>query len=97
MSSKERDEIKDKLVKAIGNNIKIIREKAGDSQIEAAKKLGISSQSQGNYESGERIMDIVTLIMFCKKYNVDYSLLLDNIMEIRQEIEPIDFSKIIKE
>lgn len=61
--------------------LKAIRINKGDTQEEAAKGIGISVETLGNYERGLTYPDIPTLKKIEKYYDVSYSdinFLLDN-------------------
>lgn len=65
------------------------------TQEDMAKKLGITRQAYGNYETGKRDVDSQTLVNLVKILNVSSDYLL-NLSEMKQKIfvNKEDFSKI---
>lgn len=56
--------------------LKVAREINGYTQAEAAKMIGISTDTLGNYERGKSYPDIPTLRMIEKTYGVSYDRLI---------------------
>lgn len=59
------------------NNLKKLRKVKGLSQIELAKKLGVSQETVSKWESGKVIPDIKNLISMKTIFNVSIDYLLD--------------------
>lgn len=57
----------------IGNRIKDIRKNLGLTQKELANKTGLTRESIGNYERGDRTPDINSIIKISKALNVEIS------------------------
>ena len=80
-----------------GKKLKMLRKKAGLTQANLAKKLGISPSSVGMYEQGRREPDSAMLIRIADLFNVSVDYLIDfkkgkkkrdkNIDEIADKIE----------
>ncbi len=69
--------------KAYGHFLELLREarlKAGLTQAEAAKRFKKPQSFLSKCESGERRVDVVELIEFCRVYNVD-------LVDILRELE----------
>ena len=66
---------------SIGENIRKARKAAGMTQEELGKKIGISQQAVGNYESGRRKPKIKTLLRLSNGLNVSVAELLAGIVE----------------
>lgn len=60
----------------VGNRLRNIRELRNLSQVEAAKKMGISNQVLSNYEIERRDPDTKTLIKLATTYDVSVDYLL---------------------
>jgi transcriptional regulator with XRE-family HTH domain len=72
--------------------LKTVRKNAGLSQIEFAKKLGITRQSVSYYENGERLPDIQILTDICKVANCSPNYLLglqDTMQDINADISAV--------
>jgi transcriptional regulator with XRE-family HTH domain len=63
--------------------LRLLREKRGLSQGEAAKRMGIVRTTYSNYEAGNREPDIETLNKMAKFYDVSIDYLLGN--EVKKE------------
>jgi transcriptional regulator with XRE-family HTH domain len=61
----------------LGQKLKVLREKRGWTQAQAAERLGISSQVVSNYERDYRSPDKETLSRIAKVYNCSLDWLLD--------------------
>jgi transcriptional regulator with XRE-family HTH domain len=76
-------------MKILGKRLKEARIKAGYTQIEASKKLGISNGTLSGYERNYRDPDTETLNEMAKLYNVNVDYLLGNTdkphLETREE------------
>lgn len=66
---------------SIGENIRRERKAAGMTQEELGKKIGISQQAVGNYESGRRKPKIKTLVRFSNGLNVSVAELLAGMLD----------------
>ncbi len=75
----------------VSENIKACRKKAGLSQKELGKKLGVSQQHIAQYESGKRLPKIETLMRLSRALGVDIDDLADTselaIIDIREHPE----------
>ena len=66
---------------SIGENIRKARKAAGMTQEELGKKIGISQQAVGNYESRRRKPKIKTLVRFSNGLNVSVAELLAGMLD----------------
>lgn len=66
-----------------------IRERAGLSQAEAARRLGISRQAYSNYELGKRQADYETLLKLGELFGVSVEELISDKQYIINEIQRI--------
>ena len=66
-----------------------IRERAGMSQAEAARRLGISRQAYSNYELGKRQADYETLLKLGELFGVSVEELISDSKDIIKEIQRI--------
>ncbi len=62
----------------LGDKIKGLRKKAGMTQSELAKRLGISGSAVGMYEQGRREPDNKTLLKLCSVFGITTDYLLGN-------------------
>ena len=71
----------------MGNKLKHLRLKAGLTQAQLARKLGISASTVGMYEQGRREPDNFTLAKICRTLDAsgDYILNLDEKNQINPE------------
>lgn len=69
------DDENSEYARTIGVNLKHQREKLGLSQEQAAKKLGVTTRTQSNYENGKRTPDMNYLIE-ARNIGIDLTLLL---------------------
>jgi transcriptional regulator with XRE-family HTH domain len=67
------------LVMNFGGKIKLLRQGAGYTQEELAKKLGLSKSTIAHYESGRREPDTKTIIKIANIFNVSTDEILDNV------------------
>lgn len=56
----------------INDRIKLIRKKAGLSQLDFGKRIGVSESAVSNYESGRRTISEQTLILVCREFHINY-------------------------
>lgn len=72
------------MILLIGDTIRSLREQAGYSQAELAKKLGVTRSSVNAWESGLSAPTAVYIIELSKLFHVpsDYILGLDNTMQL---------------
>ena len=61
--------------------IKEAREKAGLTQTETAKRLGIRQNLISDIERGERLVDVIEFIHFCQMYDVNPGRFLKKLLE----------------
>lgn len=73
--------------------IKQLRKKNGLTQIELAKKIGVSSSTIAMYEVGEREPSIETLDKMCEVFNVD----MDTLCGRTSAKKPIENDELSKE
>lgn len=71
----------------IGNNIKYLRKRAGYSQEQLARKLGVKQSSVSLWEKGKNNPDTETLAMLAKVFNVPLDFFLSD--EPRRELDSI--------
>ena len=82
-----------------GENLRTLRKRAGYTQKECAKVLGISTSAVGMYEQGRREPDQQLLLKMAKTFNVSLDRLLgtlDNEIELEEMIESV-IDKLIAE
>lgn len=79
---------------ALQNRLKEARKRMGLSQLEVAKKVGISNAALSNYEIGYREPDLETL----KRLAIFYGISIDDLAEMKAaDISPIyDLGSIVK-
>lgn len=65
-----------------GERIKLVRERAGDSQRDMADKLGVTAPTVKRWETNQTEMRLSMLIKFCEAYDVEseYVLGTDDVM-----------------
>ena len=69
------------------NNLKLLRKKAGYTQIALQMKTGIEQALISKFENGERVPPTETLLLLAEFYNVsiDYILCRTDVPEVNQK------------
>ena len=62
--------------KIIGENIRNLRLRHGETQAELGEIIGYGATTVANYESGERLPDLITAYTIAKHYNVGMEMLM---------------------
>ena len=62
--------------KIIGENIRQLRLRHEETQAELGEIIGYGATTVANYESGERLPDIITAYAIAKHYNVEMEMLM---------------------
>lgn len=62
--------------KIIGENIRKLRLRHGETQAELGEIIGYGATTVANYESGERLPDLITAYAIAKHYNVEMEMLI---------------------
>ncbi|MDM5333401.1 helix-turn-helix transcriptional regulator [Ureibacillus composti] len=75
---------------SLGNRIKYLREKNNISQIEFAKKIGVSNAVLSRYESGDRKPDYDTLDLIANYFEVSTDYLLGRTDTLEPSTKPQD-------
>jgi transcriptional regulator with XRE-family HTH domain len=63
----------------LGDKIKLLRQEAGYTQEELAKKMGLAKSTIAHYESGRREPDTKTIIKIANLFNISTDNILDNV------------------
>lgn len=78
-------------MRTIGEKIRIIRKKAGLTQIEAAERASLSDRAYADIERGEANMRVETLLRICRALKVSP----DEILTYADESFPIEFEQTV--
>lgn len=62
--------------------IREAREKAGLTQVETAKRLGVRQNLISDIERGERLMDVIEFLHFCRVYHINPGRFLQSIQDL---------------
>ena len=62
----------------VGENIRRLRMQNRKTQMELGKMIGYGATTVANYESGERLPDLITAYMIARHYNIRMEELLKN-------------------
>ncbi len=77
--------MKEKFIKSVGSELKIVRIENNDSQEELAKKTGIAPSTISRYECGDYSIDINKLEKLLEPYNISLYIFFNRILAKTQE------------
>ncbi len=63
--------------KIVGSNLRQLRMESGETQAQLGEIIGYGATTVANYESGERLPDLVTAYIIAKHYRVPMEVLME--------------------
>ena len=82
---------------AIGQKLRVERERIGKTQEQVAEVIGITPAFVGHIERAERSMSLDTLIKFCKYYHVTIDYLLSDTLPTEDDNTLTQIADILKD
>lgn len=82
--------------KIIGENIRRLRISHNETQAELGESIGYGSTTIANYESGERLPDLITAYAIAQRYHVEMEKLMEEDFQYQFELKEGDVLEVRK-